>query len=99
MTFAHREEFKEWTESEKAEKIVRVMDGLEGEVCLYLTLLLCAIQLCRFHQGVNQIEQLTDLKNDILLDNALDWKKFKILVAVCCSYMVCTNTSLNLSVR
>ncbi len=27
-----RDEFREWTESEKAEKIVRVMDGLEGEV-------------------------------------------------------------------
>ena len=28
----YREDFTEWTESEKAEKIVRVMDGLEGEV-------------------------------------------------------------------
>lgn len=63
-----RDEFREWTESEKAEKIVRVMDGLEGE-------------------GMNQMEQLSDLKKDILIDNALDWKKFKIMVAVCCSYV------------
>ena len=34
------------------------------------------------------MEQLTDLKKDILMDNALDWKKFKILVTVCCSYVV-----------
>ena len=33
------------------------------------------------------MEQFTDLKKDILVDNALDWKKFKILVTVCCSYM------------
>ena len=34
------------------------------------------------------MEQLTDLKKDILVDNALDWKKFKILITVCCSYVV-----------
>ncbi len=34
------------------------------------------------------MEQFADLKKDILMDNALDWKKFKILVTVCCSYMV-----------
>ena len=29
-----REEFREWTEVEKAEKIIRVVEGLEGEVSL-----------------------------------------------------------------
>ena len=29
---AYREEFKEWSEAEKAEKILRVAEGLEGEV-------------------------------------------------------------------
>lgn len=39
------------------------------------------------------MEQLTDFKKDILMDNVLDWKKFKILVTVCCSYVVSTITS------
>lgn len=34
------------------------------------------------------MEQLADLKKDILIDNALDWKKFKLLVAIICNYVV-----------
>ena len=34
------------------------------------------------------IKELQEAKEEILLHNALDWKKFKILVAVCCSYVV-----------
>ncbi len=34
------------------------------------------------------MEQLSNLKKDILMENALDWKRFKILVTVCCSYVV-----------
>ena len=34
------------------------------------------------------IKELNEAKEEILLHNALDWKKFKILVAVCCSYVV-----------
>lgn len=34
------------------------------------------------------IKELNEAKEEILLHNALDWKKFKILVAVCCSYAV-----------
>lgn len=92
----HREEFREWTESEKAEKIVRVMDGLEVEVsqcgrnspcrgnCSSIIKYWYLLGL----KGVNQMEQLTDLKKDILMDNVLDWKKFKMMVTVCCSYVV-----------
>lgn len=39
-------------------------------------------------QGVGMKKELTEAKEEILLHNALDWKKFKILVAVCCSYVV-----------
>ena len=34
------------------------------------------------------MKELRETKEEILLHNALDWKKFKILVAVCCSYVV-----------
>ena len=42
------------------------------------------------------MEQLTDLKKDILTDNAIGWKKFKIMVTVCCSYVVCGRVRIHL---
>ncbi len=43
------------------------------------------------------MEQLADLKRDILVDNALDWKKFKLLVAIICNYVV-RNDQLNFEI-
>ena len=34
------------------------------------------------------MKELNEAKEEILINNALDWKKYKILVAVCCSYVV-----------
>lgn len=34
------------------------------------------------------MEQLEETKKEILIDNVLEWKKFKFLVALACSYMV-----------
>ena len=42
-------------------------------------------------QGQNQVEQLEETKKEILIDNVLEWKKFKFLVALACSYMVSLN--------
>ena len=39
-------------------------------------------------QGVGLMKELNEAKEEILINNALDWKKYKILVAVCCSYVV-----------
>ncbi len=39
-------------------------------------------------EGESQVENLEDIKREILMKNALEWKKFKMLVALSCSSMV-----------
>ncbi len=73
-------------EGDRVAKIMRAIEGLEKEVSNHLYMYSCYSN--HVSQGTAQRTQLQAAKTHILMDNALDWKKFKVLTSLCCTYVV-----------
>lgn len=77
-------------EGERVAKILRAVEGLEKEVPTYTHTHVNNITAVCF-QGITQQQALQTAKAKILMENALDWKKFKVLTSLCCTYVVSTH--------